>query len=82
MGKYVIRQTETGVKFDLRAANGEVIATSEVYTNPDSCRKGIASVRKNAPGANVKTRQWLISLPKSAPSLRSTPTRPGSTASV
>ena len=54
MGKYVIRQTATGVKFDLRAANGEVIATSEVYTNPDSCRKGIASVRKNAPGANVE----------------------------
>ena len=54
MGKYVIRQTATGVKFDLRAANGEVIATSEVYTNPDSCRKGIASVGKNALRANVE----------------------------
>ena len=32
MGKFVIKETKTGVKFDLKAGNGEVIATSEVYT--------------------------------------------------
>ena len=32
MGKFVIRATNTGIKFDLKAGNGEVIATSEVYT--------------------------------------------------
>lgn len=54
MGKFVIRRTNTGVKFDLRATNGEVIATSEVYTSEDACRNGIASVQKNAPVANVE----------------------------
>ena len=51
MGKFVIRQTATGCKFDLKAANGQVIATSEVYTTRAACENGIASVRKNAPKA-------------------------------
>ena len=38
MGKFVIRETNTGIKFDLKAANGEVIATSEVYASEDACR--------------------------------------------
>jgi len=54
MGKFVIRTTNTGVKFDLKAGNGEVIATSEVYSSEDACRKGIASVQKNAPIANLE----------------------------
>ena len=54
MGKFVIKATNTGVKFDLKAGNGEVIATSEVYNTEASCRKGIASVQKNAPIAAVE----------------------------
>ena len=54
MGKFVIRKTNTGFKFDLKAGNGEVIATSEVYTTEDACRKGVASVQKNAPVAAVE----------------------------
>ncbi len=54
MGKFVIKETKTGIKFDLKANNGEVIATSEVYTSEASCRKGIASVQKNAPVAAVE----------------------------
>lgn len=54
MGKFVIRRTNTGIKFDLKATNGEVIATSEVYTTEAACRKGIASVAKNAPIAAVE----------------------------
>ncbi len=54
MGKFVIRNTNTGVKFDLKASNGEVIATSEVYSSLDACRNGVASVKKNAPVANVE----------------------------
>ncbi len=49
MGKFVIRKTETGVKFDLKAGNEEVIATSEVYSSDSACKNGIESVRKNAP---------------------------------
>ena len=54
MGKFVIRATNTGIKFDLKAGNGEVIATSEVYESEASCKKGIESVMKNAPIANVE----------------------------
>ncbi|MBQ9134605.1 MAG: YegP family protein [Lachnospiraceae bacterium] len=54
MGKFVIRKTNTGVKFDLKAGNGEVIATSEVYSSDDACKKGIASVQKNAPVAAIE----------------------------
>ncbi len=54
MGKFVIKRTNTGVKFDLKAGNGEVIATSEVYVAEKSCRAGIASVMKNAPVANLE----------------------------
>ena len=54
MGKFVIKTTKTGVKFDLKAGNGEVIATSEVYTTEAACRSGIASVQKAAPAAAVE----------------------------
>ena len=54
MGKFVVRNTKTGVKFDLKAGNGEVIATSEVYASEASCLKGVASVQKNAPVAAVE----------------------------
>lgn len=54
MGKFVVRTTNTGIKFDLKAGNGEVIATSEVYTTEAACKNGIASVQKNAPVANVE----------------------------
>ena len=54
MGKFVIRETKTGIKFDLKAGNGEVIATSEVYSSEKACRGGIASVQKNAPVAAVE----------------------------
>ena len=54
MGKYMIRAVRSGVKFDLLAANGQSILTSEVYTSLAACRKGIESVAKNAPIAKVE----------------------------
>ena len=54
MGKFVIKRTATGVKFDLKAGNGEVIATSQVYKAERSCRKGIASVQRCAPVAAIE----------------------------
>ncbi len=54
MGKFVIKEVKTGIKFNLKAGNGEIIATSEIYTTEDSCRKGIASVKKNAPIAEIE----------------------------
>lgn len=54
MGKFVIRQVATGVKFDLHAGNGEIIATSEVYKTASACRKGMQSLMKNAPVAELE----------------------------
>lgn len=54
MGKFVVKTTNTGVKFDLKATNGQVIATSEVYSSRKACDAGIASVVKNAPVANLE----------------------------
>ena len=54
MSKFVIRAVDTGMKFDLKAANGQTVATSEVYETAAACRKGIESVIKNAPRAKVE----------------------------
>lgn len=54
MGKFVIKETKTGIKFDLKAGNGEVIATSEVYTTEAACKNGIQSVITNAAIAAVE----------------------------
>ena len=53
MGKFLIRQVDSGIKFDLLATNGQVILTSEVYEAETSCRNGIASIRRNAPEADL-----------------------------
>ena len=54
MGKFVIKDAKSGVKFDLNAGNGEVILSSEVYNSISSCKNGIASVQKNAPIAALE----------------------------
>ena len=54
MGKIVVREVASGVKFDLKATNGQVIASSEVYESKAACIKGAMSVKLNAPTANVE----------------------------
>ena len=54
MGKFVIRKTATGIKFDLKATNGEVISTSEVYKSLRTCKAGIESVCRNAGRAAIE----------------------------
>ena len=54
MGKFVIKAAKTGVKFDLKAGNGEVIASSQIYKSLKSCKNGIASVVKNSPVAEIE----------------------------
>ncbi len=54
MSKFVIREVPSGIKFDLKAANGQTIANSEVYAAKNVCRKGILSVQKNAPIAKFE----------------------------
>lgn len=54
MGKFAVKTTKTGIKFDLKATNGEIVASSEVYKSEASMKNGIASVKKNAPIANFE----------------------------
>lgn len=55
MGAFVIKQTKSGAfVFNLKARNGEVIATSQLYKSIESCKKGIRSVMKNSTVAAVE----------------------------
>ena len=40
-------------RFNLKATNGEIIASSESYPDKKSAMKGIASIQKNAPVAVI-----------------------------
>ena len=50
MGKFVIKEAKNGFKFDLKAGNGETIATSQIYASEVSCKNGIESVRNSSVG--------------------------------
>lgn len=55
IGKFVVKATKNGgMKFDLKASNGETILTSQTYKSEKSCLNGIASVKNNAPAAAVE----------------------------
>jgi uncharacterized protein YegP (UPF0339 family) len=40
-------------RFRLKATNGEIIASGEAYETRAACIKGIKSVQKNAPSAEI-----------------------------
>ena len=53
-GKVVLKKGSSGkYHFNLLAANGKVIATSETYERKQSALNGIESGKTNAPGAEV-----------------------------
>ena len=48
-GRFELKQSGGGqFYFNLRAGNGQIILSSEVYNSKDAAQKGIESVRKNA----------------------------------
>ena len=52
--KFTIYKDKAGqFRFNLKAANGEIIAVGESYPDKKSALKGIASVVKNAPVAKI-----------------------------
>ena len=52
--KFEVYKDKAGeFRFRLKAANGEIIATSEGYTKKDSCLNGIESVKKNSADSKV-----------------------------
>ncbi|MDE1193369.1 MAG: YegP family protein [Arachidicoccus sp.] len=52
MGKFIIKTAKNGkYYFTLHSGNGEIILKSQGYAGKKYCKKGIASVKKNAPDA-------------------------------
>ena len=39
--------------FVLKATNGQVVGRSEAYETDAACKNGVASVKRNAPGAKI-----------------------------
>ena len=55
MGKFIIKQNNLGYTFNLKAENGEIIATSgEVLNTLQTCYNSIDSVIANAPIAALE----------------------------
>ncbi|WP_280275143.1 YegP family protein [Nocardia wallacei] len=53
-GKFELYTDKAGkVRFRLKAGNGEVIAVGEAYESKAAAAKGIESIKKNAPTAEV-----------------------------
>ena len=53
-GRFERKESKSGKPmFNLKASNGQVIGTSEMYESNSACENGIASVAKNAPDAKV-----------------------------
>ena len=50
MGKFIVKTTETGIKFDLLGADGAVLLSSEVYSGERACLNGVESVKKSCLG--------------------------------
>ncbi|PKA84030.1 hypothetical protein ATE92_2200 [Ulvibacter sp. MAR_2010_11] len=42
------------VHFNIKSTNGQIIGSSQMYASDAGMKNGIASVAKNAPGAQVK----------------------------
>jgi len=54
MGRFEVYTDKAGKsRWRLRAGNGEIIASSESYASRQSCLKGIAAVKRDAPKAKV-----------------------------
>ncbi len=47
-GKFEIKQSANGkFHFNLKAGNGQIILSSEMYESKSACQNGVESVRKN-----------------------------------
>lgn len=54
-GRYERKEASNGKHhFNLKAANGQVIGTSQMYADKGGMENGIESVKTNAPGASVE----------------------------
>ena len=69
--KFVISTDKKGqFRFNLVAANGEVVASSEAYPAKAAAKKGIASVVRNAAKAVIEDTTVVPKAPKAPPSAK------------
>ena len=63
MGKFVVKPVKSGYTFHLKARNGEVIATSEVYASLTTCKHGVhledQTAKEPVPAKNPKFELYL-----------------------
>ena len=80
--KFTVFKDKAGkFRFNLKAANGEIIAASESYPDKKSALKGIASIVKNAPVAKINDTTEEASSKKPAAAKAKAPAKPKATAS-
>ena len=48
MAKFIVTQNNGSYHFNLKAANGETVLTSESYTSEKACLSGIEAVKHNS----------------------------------
>ena len=54
MGKFVVSLRKNGeFQFNLKATNGQVVGSSQMYASERTMKQGIASVMRNAPESPV-----------------------------
>lgn len=53
-GKYEVYQAADGYAYRLKASNGEILATSEIYTTRDGVLKAIDAVKKNVEVGEIR----------------------------
>jgi uncharacterized protein len=79
--KFVLKRSTNGkYHFNLQAANGEIIASSELYESKASAQKGIDSVRVNAPRAALDDRSEQPAPKPKAPARSEVSARPEASA--
>lgn len=55
MGKFVVKKSKKGFRFDLKASNGLIVASGDdFYATEAAAKKAIATVQKNVAAAKVE----------------------------
>ena len=69
MGMFTVQRVKAGFKFNLKAGNGQIIASSKVYHLMDECLAAIEKVKQFA-HAPVEDQTLSVRPPCPSPSLR------------
>ena len=75
-GKFELYTARNGkFRFRLKARNGEIIAVSQDYDTRAAAKKGIVSIQKNAPGAEIIDTDAVAKAAAKAASVKAAPAK-------